>query len=696
HNQPEDSNELFQKLFKDLKELAVYKESLENSSNEIATSNQEKGKPSQDSNISQLIREECSIKVCEEQKQNMEDTILDLIEICQEKELFCMHDNVDDLTESALDFKLLSINSQRLDKEKQEVKNVVEQPAERGNHNDDLTSSDDESLSEEDVSIEESKVYPNPLFDDDEMNSDELESYIDYLEEFSGELAHINPEIMESNFDFEEEIRLIENLLYDNSSPRPEEINIVTETDDVLPPSVENDDDLEEDTHFLKELLCDNSIPLTEDESSDFDHQDASSIPLPHLEPPDAEFDFELDAKISVMMNTIDEFEYLDPKDEFDDYYSFMFVIRIFLPFLIYFKMFLSFLSAESEDTIFDPEIPSGEIKLHIEVLSVLWGNRLPIRMVRCRCLGKHKNKSKTDKSLCILPAHNRCYSLLKGQGSPSRNKTPGPWSARAPMWQLFKGLGDKEQMDEEDNRELKRLSESQDDKMAKKQKLDEEVKELKRHLQIVPNDEDDVYTEAASLARKVPFVDYEIYNKHNKQYYKIKRANGSHQLYLSFLCMLRNFDREDLEALCRLVKVRFATTKPKNFSDDFLLITLGAMFKKPDIQAQIWKNQRSVYVDFAGREEISTYKVHSGSDAQLNTGYSQEPSCEESPVEAIATSPPKTKKVTKARQKRMIQSDDASRQIMWTHEEEIALAKGWVDVFENSRLGNSRKEAGF
>nr|GFC46812.1 hypothetical protein [Tanacetum cinerariifolium] len=150
--------------------------------------------------------------------------------------------------------------------------------------------------------------------------------------------------------------------------------------------------------------------------------------------------------------------------------------------------------------------------------------------------------------------------------------------------------------MDEEDNRELKRLSESQDDKMAKKQKLDEEVKELKRHLQIVPNDEDDVYTEAASLARKVPFVDYEIYNKHNKQYYKIKRANGSHQLYLSFLCMLRNFDREDLEALCRLVKVRFATTKPKNFSDDFLLITLGAMFKKPDIQAQIWKNQRSVY----------------------------------------------------------------------------------------------------
>nr|GEV40884.1 ribonuclease H-like domain-containing protein [Tanacetum cinerariifolium] len=32
-------------------------------------------------------------------------------------------------------------------------------------------------------------------------------------------------------------------------------------------------------------------------------------------------------------------------------------------------------------------EIPSGEIKVHIEVLSVLWGNRLLIRTVRCRCL---------------------------------------------------------------------------------------------------------------------------------------------------------------------------------------------------------------------------------------------------------------------------------------------------------------------
>nr|GEY14884.1 hypothetical protein [Tanacetum cinerariifolium] len=141
--------------------------------------------------------------------------------------------------------------------------------------------------------------------------------------------------------------------------------------------------------------------------------------------------------------------------------------------------------------------------------------------------------------------------------------------------------------MEEEDSKALKRLSESQEDKAAKKQKLDEEVEELKKHLMIVLNDDDDVYTKATPLALKVPVVDYEIYTENNKPYYKIKRVDGSHQLYISFLSMLRNFDRQDLEVLWQLVKERFASTKPKNFSDDFLLTTLGAILGKPMIMDQ-------------------------------------------------------------------------------------------------------------
>nr|GEZ54437.1 hypothetical protein [Tanacetum cinerariifolium] len=51
-----------------------------------------------------------------------------------------------------------------------------------------------------------------------------------------------------------------------------------------------------------------------------------------------------------------------------------------------------------------------------------------------------------------------------------------------------------------------------------------------------------------------------------------------------------------DLEALWNLVKERFSTSKPKNFYDDFLLTTLGAMFEKPDAPAQVWKNQRTIH----------------------------------------------------------------------------------------------------
>nr|GEU44308.1 hypothetical protein [Tanacetum cinerariifolium] len=95
--------------------------------------------------------------------------------------------------------------------------------------------------------------------------------------------------------------------------------------------------------------------------------------------------------------------------------------------------------------------------------------------------------------------------------------------------------------------------------KEAKRRKLNEEVEDLKRHLEIVPDKDDDVYTEATPLVRKVLVVDYVIIDLNKKPYYKIIRANGTHQLFISFLTLLKNFNREDLEALWSLVKERKA-----------------------------------------------------------------------------------------------------------------------------------------
>nr|GEX51391.1 hypothetical protein [Tanacetum cinerariifolium]GEZ23770.1 hypothetical protein [Tanacetum cinerariifolium] len=140
----------------------------------------------------------------------------------------------------------------------------------------------------------------------------------------------------------------------DNDSQR-EEIDIVTSTDDVLPPGVENDDS-DGEVDAVDDLRVDNSISNSEHESfesedSDFDNP---SVSLPPPEPPDEEFDFEIDFgdEISVVRNTIVEFKCIDARVKFDvfndenDVYSYFMLYKVF-----------SFLSAESEDTIFDPGI---------------------------------------------------------------------------------------------------------------------------------------------------------------------------------------------------------------------------------------------------------------------------------------------------------------------------------------------------
>nr|GEU65371.1 hypothetical protein [Tanacetum cinerariifolium] len=66
------------------------------------------------------------------------------------------------------------------------------------------------------------------------------------------------------------------------------------------------------------------------------------------------------------------------------------------------------------------------------------------------------------------------------------------------------------------------------------------------------------------------------------------------------------NFDREDLKMLWQIVQARFASSERKNFSDDFLLTTLKAMFKKPNVEAHIWKNQKGRY----GLAKVKSWKL--------------------------------------------------------------------------------------
>nr|GEZ17073.1 putative reverse transcriptase domain-containing protein [Tanacetum cinerariifolium] len=128
----------------------------------------------------------------------------------------------------------------------------------------------------------------------------------------------------------------------------------------------------------------------------------------------------------------------------------------------------------------------------------------------------------------------------------------------------------------------------------AKRQKIEEENEfaELKRCLEISPDD-DNVTIEATPLSSKSPtIVDYKIYKERRKSFFKIIRVDGNSQNYLTFGKMFKNFNREDLEVLWSIVKARFKKTKPVDDINNLLFQTLKTMFEH-HVEDNIWKYQQ-------------------------------------------------------------------------------------------------------
>nr|GEW74645.1 ribonuclease H-like domain-containing protein [Tanacetum cinerariifolium] len=101
-----------------------------------------------------------------------------------------------------------------------------------------------------------------------------------------------------------------------------------------------------------------------------------------------------------------------------------------------------------------------------------------------------------------------------------------------------------------------KRAGDKLDQRRSKKQKVedDKESKELKRCLEIIPDNGDDVTIDATPLSIKT--------------------------MYYTFSKLLKNFDREDIKVLWSIVKTRFEKVRPVDDMDSFLMHTLKTMFE--------------------------------------------------------------------------------------------------------------------
>nr|GFA29811.1 reverse transcriptase domain-containing protein [Tanacetum cinerariifolium] len=133
-------------------------------------------------------------------------------------------------------------------------------------------------------------IISNPLFDNDKINSDEINSHVesnsdeftsnhdtvksDYLDKFYGPFIPIH--ILE-----EERIRREH-----ESEPHQEEIDVISVTIDVLPPS---NDDSDEEVDAVGDLRVDTFIQNSEHKYSESKDSDFTNppLPLPPPEPPD-------------------------------------------------------------------------------------------------------------------------------------------------------------------------------------------------------------------------------------------------------------------------------------------------------------------------------------------------------------------------------------------------------------------------
>nr|GFA18607.1 copia protein [Tanacetum cinerariifolium] len=120
----------------------------------------------------------------------------------------------------------------------------------------------------------------------------------------------------------------------------------------------------------------------------------------------------------------------------------------------------------------------------------------------------------------------------------------------------------------------------------------EQESAKRQRCLEIVPKEEDVAIKATPLFSKSSTIVDYKIYREGKKSYFKIIRADGNLQNYLTFETMFKNFNREDLEVLRSIIKERFKKTNPVDDMENLLFQTLKTMFE-PHVEDIIWKYQQ-------------------------------------------------------------------------------------------------------
>ncbi|GJZ05042.1 hypothetical protein Tco_0538317 [Tanacetum coccineum] len=129
--------------------------------------------------------------------------------------------------------------------------------------------------------------------------------------------------------------------------------------------------------------------------------------------------------------------------------------------------------------------------------------------------------------------------------------------------------------------RRLKRKGQEVQEESAKRQRTREVLESVQEQTDEEPKTEEGVNVEA--LQTKYTLIDWEIYTEDSRVYWKIIRVGSHTEIYQFFKDIVKNFDREDLVNLWKLVKDRFNSTESIDDKDKALWVELKSVFE-PDI----------------------------------------------------------------------------------------------------------------
>nr|GEV62740.1 retrotransposon protein, putative, unclassified [Tanacetum cinerariifolium] len=139
---------------------------------------------------------------------------------------------------------------------------------------------------------------------------------------------------------------------------------------------------------------------------------------------------------------------------------------------------------------------------------------------------------------------------------------------------------------------------------------------ELKKLMEIIPDEEDVAIDDIPLAVKYLKIVDGKIHKEGKKSYYQIIRADRNSKMYMVFNRMLKEFEREDLKDLYNLVKAKYRSTKPVEDLDLLLWVDLKTMFE-PHVEDQVWKKKHRYKVlewklyDFCGVHSLKMQSVH-------------------------------------------------------------------------------------